>query len=95
MSGSPPKGPATKGMYLDLGQLWVRYDLIGTIKPTEEGEPHCLVVLTLPGYKTLRVGCTAEELLAAIDLRRQSHEQNVGIDRAKGMRWATPPGSQQ
>jgi hypothetical protein len=76
----------SNGAFIDLGGLWVRYDTIGTVKPTEEGEPACLVVLTLPGYKTLRVGCTATALLSVIEAVADENETAVGLSRAKGMR---------
>ena len=75
------------GVYLDLGGLWVRYDCIGTIKEVPVNDsPYCQVVLTLPGYKTLGVGCTALTLLTAIEEVRSRHEVAVGVDRSKGMR---------
>jgi hypothetical protein len=81
-------GLAANGPYIDLGGLWVKYDTIGTIKPTDkdEGEPACLVVLTIPGYKTLRVACSANELLTVITIVGAGHEFGVGEARAKGMR---------
>lgn len=72
--------------FIDVGGLWVRYDAIGTVKDVERSDgPHCQVVLTIPGYKTLGVGCTAAELLGVIEETRKSHEYEVGYDRAKGM----------
>jgi len=82
---NPTKIPVN-GAYIDLGGLWVKYDTIGTIKPTEEGEAACLVVLTLPGYKTLRVGCAADDLLAVLEWMAQGTEVFIGRNRAKGMR---------
>ena len=74
----------TNGWFVDLGGLWVRYDTIGTIKPADDDA--CLVVLTLPGYKTLRVACAADVLISAIEVLRSEHEMSVGRERAKGMR---------
>jgi hypothetical protein len=76
----------SNGAYIDFGGLWVRYDCIGTVKPTEDGEEACVVVLTIPGYKTLRVWCTATALLNVIDAVRARHEFTTGVERAKGMR---------
>jgi len=82
-SGSPIH---TNGVYIDLGNLWVKYDTIGTIRPTEDGEPACVVVLTIPGYKTLRVACEANELLTVLRDLLHRHEFTTGLERAKGMR---------
>jgi hypothetical protein len=81
-----------QGTYLDIGGLWVRYDCIGTIKqidaadPDGNPQPYCQVVLTIPGYKTLGVGCTADELIEAIRGAERNNEVMVGMQRAKGMR---------
>jgi len=74
------------GAYIDFGGLWVRYDCIGTVKPTEDGEEACVVVLTIPGYKTLRVWCTATALLNVIKAVSYAAEVRIGSGRAKGMR---------
>ena len=81
------------GAYLDLGGLWVRYDAIGTIKQINgaDGAPYCQVVLTLPGYKTLGVGCTAGELMAAVQACMSNTEWRVGVQRARGMRGEGSP----
>lgn len=82
--------------FIDVGGLWIRYDLIATVKdmpivgtPRADGEPnvqpYCQVVLTVPGYKTLGVGCTAAELLGVIEETRQSHENEIGHARGLGM----------
>lgn len=72
--------------YIDVGGLWVRYDTIATVKDTDvDGASACLVVLTVPGYKTLRVGCPAAELLGVIEETRKAHEHEVGYDRGLGM----------
>lgn len=79
--------PVRNGAYLDLGALWVRYEAIGTIKPSDtEGEPTCLVVLTIPGYKTLRVACDALALLTMIQEAANHTEQLTGKWRGVGLR---------
>lgn len=80
----------TQGWFIDLGGLWVKYDTIGTIKEVvgagkPEG-PYCQVVLTIPGYKTLGVHCAAEDLITVVEALRTAHEEEIGYDRAKGMR---------
>lgn len=79
--------PSRNGAYLDFGQLWVKYDCIGTIKPAEtEGEATCLVVLTIPGYKTLRVGCDHLALLSMIQEAANHTHQLEGKWRGVGLR---------
>lgn len=79
--------PSRNGAFLDLGQLWVRYDTIGTIKPSDtDGEPSCLVVLTIPGYKTLRVGCDPIALLTMIQEAANATAQLTGKWRGVGLR---------
>lgn len=77
-----------QGEYIDLGGLWVRFDCIGTVKQIDgaDGAPYCQVVLTLPGYKTLGVGCAASDLIDAVTRARQHAEVVIGLHRAKGMR---------
>ena len=88
MSGTDKGRIQTNGAYIDLGGLWARYDAVGTIKevPDTNDGPYCQVVLTIPGYKTLGVGCTAEELLAVLRTVHARHEFVTGAERAKGMR---------
>lgn len=75
------------GAYLDLGGLWVRYDAIGTIKAVSAADgPYCQVVLTIPGYKTLGVGCEDLTLLRAIGRVAAHAEMEIGKYRARGMR---------
>ena len=80
--------PSHKGPFIKLGNIWVRYDLIGVITPKrgaslqpdeKEGEPYVMVVLTVP-YKTIVVtDCHEDELLQAIYDASSVAETAVGL----------------
>jgi hypothetical protein len=77
----------TRGIFVDLGGQWVRYDTVGTVKQVNGTEgPWCQVVLTIPGYKTIGVNAPADLLIATLESLRSRHEFAIGHERARGMR---------
>jgi len=82
-----------KGPFVNLRGTWVRHDLIATAiqrtsPPLVDGQealPYCAVVLTVPGYKTLSVDGTLDQLFHAIYLAQTTEEILIGMARMKGM----------